>query len=69
MLVNPRKSFDDKMNLRGSISKLVIDHQNPTAYDLDRLEAIGELVEKCLAAKRVGVEVWEAEIYERIAQL
>lgn len=40
MLVNPRKAFDDKMNLRTSIRKLLIDRQNPTAYDLDRLEAI-----------------------------
>jgi type I restriction-modification system DNA methylase subunit len=40
MLVNPRKSFDDKMNLKASIRKLLIDRTNPTAYDLDRLEAI-----------------------------
>jgi adenine-specific DNA-methyltransferase len=40
MLINPRKSFDEKMNLKASIRKLLIDRQNPTAYDLDRLEAI-----------------------------
>ena len=40
MLVNPRKSFDEQMNLRASIRKLLIDRTNPTAYDLDRLEAI-----------------------------
>jgi adenine-specific DNA-methyltransferase len=40
MLVNPRKSFDEKSNLQASIRKLLIDRQNPTAYDLDRLEAI-----------------------------
>ncbi len=40
MLVNPRKSFDDQMSLKASIRKLLIDRTNPTAYDLDRLEAI-----------------------------
>ena len=40
MLVNPRKFFDEKSNLQASIRKLLIDRQNPTAYDLDRLEAI-----------------------------
>ena len=40
MLVNPRKTFDEQMNLKCSIRKLLIDRQNPTAYDLDRLEAI-----------------------------
>ncbi|MFQ3619037.1 MAG: Eco57I restriction-modification methylase domain-containing protein, partial [Cyanobacteriota bacterium] len=40
MLVNPRKSFDAKMNLKVSIRKLLIDRTNPTAYDRDRLEAI-----------------------------
>jgi adenine-specific DNA-methyltransferase len=34
MLINPRKSFDEKMNLKASIRKLLIDRQNPTAYDL-----------------------------------
>ncbi len=40
MLVNPRKSFDEQMSLKASIRKLLIDRTNPTAYDLDRLEAI-----------------------------
>jgi hypothetical protein len=40
MLVNPRKTFDEQMNLKCSIRKLLIDRTNPTAYDLDRLEAI-----------------------------
>jgi hypothetical protein len=40
MLINPRKSFDENMNLKISIRKLLIDRQNPTAYDHDRLEAI-----------------------------
>lgn len=40
MLVNPRKSFDEKMNLKVGIRKLLIDRTNPTAYDRDRLEAI-----------------------------
>jgi adenine-specific DNA-methyltransferase len=38
--VNPRKSFDQKMNLRVGVRKLLIDRHNPTAYDRDRLEAI-----------------------------
>ncbi|RMH77044.1 MAG: hypothetical protein D6680_06420 [Cyanobacteria bacterium J007] len=40
MLVNPRKTFDEKMNVKASIRKLLIDRTNPTAYDRDRLEAI-----------------------------
>lgn len=40
MLVNPRKTFDDTYNLQCSIRKLLIDRTSPTAYDLDRLEAI-----------------------------
>ena len=32
-------------------------------------EAIAELVEKCLDAKGVGCEEWEAEIAERVAAL
>lgn len=40
MLVNPRKSFDEQMNLRVGIRKLLIDRANPTNYDRDRLEAI-----------------------------
>lgn len=40
MLVNPRKTFDEKMNVKASIRKLLIDRNNPTAYDRDRLEAI-----------------------------
>ncbi len=40
MLVNPRKTFDEKMNVKTSIRKLLIDRTNPTAYDCDRLEAI-----------------------------
>lgn len=38
--VNPRKSFDQKMNLRVGVRKLLIDRHNPTAYDRDRLDAI-----------------------------
>lgn len=40
MLVNPRKTFDEKMNVKASIRKLLIDRTNPTAYDRDQLEAI-----------------------------
>lgn len=40
MLVNPRKTFDEQMNVKASIRKLLIDRTNPTAYDRDRLEAI-----------------------------
>ena len=40
MLVNPRKSFNEQMNLRVGIRKLLIDRTNPTNYDRDRLEAI-----------------------------
>ena len=40
MLVNVRKNLDERMNLKCSIRKLLIDRTNPTAYDLDRLEAI-----------------------------
>ena len=40
MLVNPRKSFDEQMNLRVGIRKLLIDRTNPTNYDRDRLEVI-----------------------------
>ncbi|MCT7971123.1 BREX-1 system adenine-specific DNA-methyltransferase PglX [Laspinema olomoucense] len=40
MLVNPRKAFDDKINVKASVRKLLIDRTNPTAYDRDRLEAI-----------------------------
>ena len=40
MLVNPRKNFDERMNLKVGIRKLLIDRTNPTAYDRDRLEAI-----------------------------
>lgn len=40
MLVNPRKTFDEAYNLQSSIRKLLIDRTSPTAYDLDRLEAI-----------------------------
>jgi hypothetical protein len=40
MLVNPRKSFDEQMNLKVGIRKLLIDRANPTNYDRDRLEAI-----------------------------
>lgn len=40
MLVNPRKTFDEKMNVKASIRKLLIDRTNPTPYDRDRLEAI-----------------------------
>lgn len=40
MLVNPRQTSDDRMNVKTSIRKLLIDRTNPTAYDRDRLEAI-----------------------------
>lgn len=40
MFVNPRKTFDESYNLQSSIRKLLIDRTTPTAYDLDRLEAI-----------------------------
>ena len=40
MLVNPRRTFDEGMNVKTSIRKLLIDRTNPTAYDRDRLEAI-----------------------------
>ena len=40
LLVNPRKSFDERMNLKVGIRKLLIDRTNPTNYDRDRLEAI-----------------------------
>lgn len=32
MLVNSRKSFDNQMNLKASIRKLLIDHTNPIPY-------------------------------------
>ena len=40
MLVNPRKNYDNNLNLKTSIRKLLIDIINPTNYDRDRLEAI-----------------------------
>ena len=40
----------------------------PAATDKDRL-AIEKLVQKCLDAKGVGVEKWEAEISDRVANL
>ena len=40
LLVNPRKNFDERMNLKVGIRKLLIDRINPTNYDRDRLEAI-----------------------------
>lgn len=40
MLVNPRKNYDNNLNLKTSIRKLLIDAINPTNYDRDRLEAI-----------------------------
>ena len=40
----------------------------PTASEPDRL-AIEALVQKCLDAKGVGVEEWEAEIDDRVAHL
>ncbi|WP_066425066.1 Eco57I restriction-modification methylase domain-containing protein [Anabaena sp. 4-3] len=40
MLVNPRKNYDNNLNLKTSIRKLLIDSTNPTNYDRDRLEAI-----------------------------
>lgn len=40
----------------------------PTASEADK-EAIEELVQKCLDAKGVGVEEWEAEIDDRVAHL
>ena len=40
----------------------------PKASQTDRL-AIEALVQKCLDAKGVGVEEWEAEIDDRVAHL
>ena len=40
----------------------------PKASEADK-QAIEELVEKCLAAKGVGVDRWEAEIDDRVAHL
>ena len=40
----------------------------PTAPKADR-QAIETLVQKCLDAKGVGVEQWEAEIDDRVAHL
>jgi len=40
----------------------------PTAPEPDRL-AIEALVQKCLDAKGVGVEEWEAQIDDRVAHL
>ena len=40
----------------------------PTASEADK-EAIEKLVQKCLDAKGVGVEQWEAEIDDRVAHL
>jgi adenine-specific DNA-methyltransferase len=40
----------------------------PTAPEADRI-VIETLVQKCLNAKGVGVEQWEAEIDDRVAHL
>ncbi len=74
MLVNPRKSFDEKMNLRASIRKLVIDRQNPTAYDLDRLEAIAVRGKSAQELYKAHCEAFDVEkltkrFYEEYKQL
>ena len=61
MLVNPRKSFDDKMNLKASIRKLLIDRTNPTAYDLDRLEAIAVRDKSPQELYKVQCEAFDVE--------
>ncbi|WP_072622852.1 Eco57I restriction-modification methylase domain-containing protein [Spirulina major] len=61
MLVNPRKSFDDKMALRASIRKLLIDRQNPTAYDLDRLEAIAVRGKSALELYKAHCDAFDVE--------
>ena len=40
MLVNPRKSFDARIDVKVGIRKLLIERKLPTYYDRDRLEAI-----------------------------
>lgn len=54
LLVNPRKSFDERMNLKVGIRKLLIDRTNPTNYDRDRLEAIA-------AANKSPQELYQAQ--------
>jgi hypothetical protein len=61
MLVNPRKSFDDQMTLRASIRKLLIDRQNPTAYDLDRLEAIAVHGKSALELYKTHCDAFDVE--------
>jgi len=61
MLVNPRKGFDEKHNIKVSIRKLLIDRQNPTAYDLDRLEAIANRNLSALELYRVQCEAFDVE--------
>ncbi|MEG4286301.1 TaqI-like C-terminal specificity domain-containing protein [Microcoleus sp. A006_D1] len=61
MLVNPRKTFDEKMNVKASIRKLLIDRTNPTAYDRDRLEAIAAKNQAPLALYKTQCEAFDVE--------
>ncbi|MEG3852324.1 Eco57I restriction-modification methylase domain-containing protein [Microcoleus sp. Z1_C4] len=61
MLVNPRKTFDEKMNVKASIRKLLIDRTNPTAYDRDRLEAIAAKNQTPLELYKTQCEAFDVE--------
>ncbi|WP_036487410.1 Eco57I restriction-modification methylase domain-containing protein, partial [Myxosarcina sp. GI1] len=61
MLVNPRKSFDEQMNLRVGIRKLSIDRTNPTNYDRDRLEAIAVRDKNPLELYQAQCEAFDVE--------
>ena len=61
MLVNPRKSFDERMNLKVGIRKLLIDRTNPTNYDRDRLEAIAVSNKKPQELYQAQCEAFDVE--------
>ncbi|MEG3899064.1 MULTISPECIES: Eco57I restriction-modification methylase domain-containing protein [unclassified Microcoleus] len=61
MLVNPRKTLDEKMNVKASIRKLLIDRTNPTAYDRDRLEAIAAKNQTPLELYKTQCEAFDVE--------
>jgi hypothetical protein len=69
--LNPRSSeavYDAYLIANQGESGLQALHNNTIISEPDR-EAIAALVQKCLDAKGVGVEEWEAEIDERVAHL
>lgn len=61
MLVNPRKSFDEKMNVKTSIRKLLIDRTNPTASDREQLEAIAVNNRSALELYKAHCEAFDVE--------